>query len=457
MEKIHLDYSHLLKDVSEEEIFAKQGEVDTCHSLLHKKSGAGNDYLGWLDLPSCMNGREIQEIESAAQSLREKVDVFIVIGIGGSYLGAKGVIDALSPAFSNSLPKSKTGVPHIIFAGHHLDSTYHYDLMDYLKGKSFAINVISKSGTTTEPALAFRMFKTLLEENVGKEKAKRLIFATTDRSKGALRNLSDLEGYQSFVIPGDVGGRFSVLTPVGLFPMAVAGIDLGQMIQGAVEGQKLYEERDLKKNPAYFYAAARNLLYQKGKKIEVLVNYIPALQYMGEWWKQLYGESEGKDKRGIFPATCNFTTDLHSMGQWIQDGERTIFETIIHIEKSRHTIQIEKDSTNLDKLNFLAGKDIGDVNRQAMKGTALAHLEGGVPSMTLKVPELNAYYLGQLIYFFEKACGMSAYLLGVNPFDQPGVEAYKKNMFALIGKPGFEEERKTLLKSLSTMGDDKII
>ncbi len=457
MKNIHLDYSHLLKDLKEAEIFAMQEDIDRCHSDLHSKTGLGNDYLGWLDLPSRMSEREIQEIETVAQPVRDEIDVLVVIGIGGSYLGAKGVIDALSHSFRNCLPKSKTGIPHILFAGHHLDSTYHYDLIDYLKGKSFAINVISKSGTTTEPALAFRMFKALLEEKVGKKKAKTLIYATTDRSKGALRSLSDIEGYQSFVIPDDVGGRFSVLTPVGLFPMAVAGIDLQQMIQGAREGQELYKKRDLQKNPAYFYAAVRHLLYQKGKKIEVLVNHLPALQYMGEWWKQLYGESEGKDKKGIFPATCNFTTDLHSMGQWIQDGERTIFETIIHIEKSRRTIQIDKDLRNLDKLNFLAGTSMEDVNNKAMQGTALAHLEGGVPSMTLGIPELNAYYIGQLISFFEKACGMSAYLLGVNPFDQPGVEAYKRNMFALIGKPGFEEERETLLEGLSAMGNDKII
>ncbi len=457
MKNIHLDYSHLLNDLKEAEIFARQEEIDKCHANLHSKMGLGNDYLGWLDLPSRLSDREIEEIESAAQCIRDEVDVLVVIGIGGSYLGAKGVIDALSHTFTNSLSKSETDIPRIVFAGHHLDSDYHYDLMDYLKRKSFAINVISKSGTTTEPALAFRMFKALLEENVGKEKAKRLIFATTDRSKGALRNLSDLESYQSFVIPDDVGGRFSVLTPVGLLPIAVAGIDLRQLIEGAKDGQGLYEARDIRKNPAYFYAVARNLLYQKGKKIEVLVNYLPALQYMGEWWKQLYGESEGKDKRGIFPATCNFTTDLHSMGQWIQDGERTIFETIIHIEKSRHTVEIENDSSNLDKLNFLAGRNMEDINRQAMKGTAFAHLEGGVPSMTLEIPELNAYYLGQLIYFFEKACGISAYLLGVNPFDQPGVEAYKKNMFALIEKPGFEQERESLLKNLSAIGEDKII
>ncbi len=454
---LSLEYSNLLSILTEKEIFALQPDVNKCHSMLHEKTGAGNDYVGWVDLPSRISEQEIAEIESAAQLLKEEVDVLVVIGIGGSYIGARAVIEALSYSFFNYLSKDVKKVPHIIFAGHHLDAKYHYDLINFLQSKKFAINVISKSGTTTEPALAFRVFRTLLEKNVGKGQAKNLILSTTDKSKGALKTLADSEGYKTFVIPDDVGGRYSVLTPVGLLPIAAAGIDIKELIKGAKVFQTLTENSDLKTNPAYFYAAARNLLYQKGKKTEILINYSPALQYFGEWWKQLYGESEGKDNKGIFPTTCNFTSDLHSMGQWIQEGERTIFETVLQTEECQISLPVEKDSANLDQLNFLTGKELEYVNQQALLGTSIAHLDGGVPSMNIKIPELNSYYLGQLIYFFEKACGLSGYLLGVNPFNQPGVEAYKKNMFALISKPGFEKEKEEIMKKIANSGEGKII
>ncbi|MDH4129007.1 MAG: glucose-6-phosphate isomerase, partial [Spirochaetota bacterium] len=384
---ITLEYSNLLSILKEDEIFSLQSAVNKQHNALHNGSGMGNSFLGWIDLPERISKQEINEIKDTAKIISSEVDVLIVIGIGGSYLGAKAVIDALSNSFYNYLPKSELKAPQIIFAGHHLDSTYHYDLINYLKGKKFAINVISKSGTTTEPAIAFRLFKDILEKNVGKDQARKLIFATTDQSKGALKELSDNEGYKTFVIPDNVGGRYSVLTPVGLLPIAVAGIDIQELIDGAKSLQKLTETSNLHENVAYFYAAARNLLYQKGKKIEILINYTPSLQYVGEWWKQLFGESEGKNHKGIFPATCNFTTDLHSMGQWIQDGERSIFETVIHIEKSRHSLAIIKDEANLDQLNFLANHKMEYVNYQAILGTSIAHLDGGVPSMTLIIPE----------------------------------------------------------------------
>ncbi len=447
--QIILDYRYIHPFIKENDIYAMQGTVDQCHHDLHNASGLGNDYLGWISLPDQISEQHLKDLTDTAHYIQSEVDYFVVIGIGGSYLGARAVIEALSNPLSIYRSKKENKTPHILWAGHHLDSDYHHHLMSFLKGKKFAINVISKSGTTTEPALVFRLLKSLLEENVGKTQAKKLIIATTDEKRGALKTLADTEGYKCFVIPDDVGGRYSVLTPVGLLPIAVAGIDIREMIKGAKDCKKYTSTSDLKNNPAYLYASIRNLLYKNGKKIEILVNYKPVLQYIGEWWKQLYGESEGKDKLGIFPATCNFTTDLHSMGQWIQDSERTLFETVIQIEKNQETILIQEDSDNLDQLNYLKGKDLTDINHQALLGTTIAHHEGEVPSMTLKIPELNEYYIGQIIYFFEMACGMSGYLLKINPFDQPGVEAYKKNMFALLNKPGSEKERDILLKKIS--------
>lgn len=455
--RLKLDYGHLLQSIKESEIFDLQSKVNQCHQDLINKTGKGNDFLGWMDLASNTESSLINEINKTAKKLQDSVDVLLVIGIGGSYLGARAVIESLSHSFYNFMPKSKSGFPQIIYAGHHLDGSYHQDLIEYLEDKSFAINIISKSGTTTEPALAFRIFRDILEKKVGKEKSKELIVATTDKARGALKTLADNEGYQCYVIPDDVGGRYSVLTPVGLLPIAVSGISINELIDGAVSFEKVCEDSDINNNPAYFYAVARNILYNKGFKSEILVNYIPALQYIGEWWKQLYGESEGKDGKGIFPACCNFTTDLHSMGQWIQEGERTIFETILSVDKRNKTVLIEEDKENLDKLNFLVGKDMDYVNNQAKLGTALAHLDGGVANMTINLPELNAYYIGQLIYFFERACAMSGYLLEVNPFDQPGVEAYKKNMFALIDKPGSEDERKELLNKINNAPKGKVI
>ena len=456
-ERIRLDYSNLLSALSEEEVFALQPEVERCHTLLHDKSGPGGDFLGWVDLPGRICPEEVREIKAVAAFVEQDVDAFVVIGIGGSYLGARAVIEALGHTFSHVLPRGDSGAPNIFFAGHHLDGRYHQDLLEYLDGRQFAINVISKSGTTTEPAIAFRKLRRLLEKKVGIERARELIFVTTDAEKGALHSLAQAKGYKTFVIPNDVGGRYSVLTPVGLLPIAAAGVPISELIEGARAAQKWADNPDLRHNPAYFYAAARNLLYRKGKKIEILLICHPALAYFSEWWKQLFGESEGKEGKGIFPAACSLTTDLHSMGQWIQDGERTLFETILQVDTPDGIVRIEEEAENRDGLNYLAGKDMNDVNAQALAGTALAHREGSVPSMALRIPELNAHYLGQLIYFFEIACGLSGYLLEVNPFDQPGVEAYKKNMFALLSKPGFEEQRQALLAQLKEQGSGKVI
>ncbi|MDH5681261.1 MAG: glucose-6-phosphate isomerase [Spirochaetota bacterium] len=454
---LRVDYGQVLDFLSETEIYGLQDDVNQCHRALWDGTGKGSGFLGWVDLPERVSEEEISRIEKAADAICRDVDVLVVVGIGGSYLGSRAVIEALSSPFYNLLSSEERKTPQILFAGHHMDSGYHNELMAYLKGKSYAINVISKSGTTTEPALAFRLLKKDLEEIVGKDIARKRIYATTDSQKGALKSLADSEGYESFVIPDDVGGRYSVLTPVGLLPIAVSGIDVRKLLAGAKDMRKLCESPELKGNPAYFYAACRKLLYDKGKKIEILANYVPALQYVGEWWKQLYGESEGKDGMGIFPATCNFSSDLHSMGQWIQDGERSIFETVIHIEKAEGDLLIEKDPDDLDGLNFVSGRGYNHINTQAMTGTTLAHVDGGVPCITLRLGGLDAYHLGSIIYFFELACGMSGYLLGVNPFDQPGVEAYKRNMFALIEKPGFEAEREALQKKISAAGGSKIV
>ncbi|MBQ8422968.1 MAG: glucose-6-phosphate isomerase [Coprobacter sp.] len=438
MEKIRVSYE---KALTEEQISSVVAEAVAAQKTLHAGDGKGNDFLGWLTLPSSITPAFLDEVEAVAASLRERCEVVVAIGIGGSYLGAKMVIEALSDAFASY----KSAGTQVLFAGQNIGEDYLYELQELLRGKQFGLINISKSGTTTEPAIAFRLLKKQLEEQVGKDEAKKRIVAVTDAARGALRKLADMEGYKTFVIPDNVGGRFSVLTPVGLLPIAVAGFDIKQLVGGAADmEQQCGENVPAAENQAIRYAVARNLLYRAGKKIEILVNFNPKLHFLAEWWKQLYGESEGKDKKGIFPASVDFTTDLHSMGQWIQDGERTIFETVVSVETMKHTLAIPTDEENLDGLNFLAGKRIDDVNKMAELGTQIAHIDGGVPNLKITLPAINEYYLGQLIYFFEKACGISGYMLGVNPFDQPGVEAYKKNMFALLDKPGYEAESKAI-------------
>jgi glucose-6-phosphate isomerase len=441
-----LDLSKTAPYIKEEEIMNLQYMVNTAHDMLHKKNGAGNDFLGWLELPQSYDKSEFNRIKEAAKRIRNNSEILVVIGIGGSYLGARAAIEMLGHSFSSMTAKS--GNPIILYAGNNISPTYLSDLLDACEGKDISVNVISKSGTTTEPAVAFRIFKKLLEHKYSKEGARERIYATTDKSKGALKKLADAEGYETFVIPDDVGGRFSVLTAVGLLPIAVSGIDIDSMMSGAAEAMKDFETTDMKSNAAYRYAAARNVMYRKGKTVEMIVNFEPRLHYIGEWWKQLYGESEGKDNKGIFPAAADFSTDLHSMGQYIQEGLRNIFETFINIEKPVRDIIIEKDSENVDGLNFTAGKGMDFVNKQAFKGTLLAHNDGGVPGIVINIPEISPYYFGYMVYFFEKACAISGYLLGVNPFNQPGVEAYKKNMFALLGKPGYESMKEDLEKRL---------
>lgn len=422
--------------------FLKEGEMEllepfisTADKLLKTKKGPGNEFLGWADLPQKYDKVEFKAIKQAAEDIRSNSEVLIVIGIGGSYLGAKAAIDFLSHSFYNNLPKNKRKGPEIYFAGTNISSTYHKDLMEVVGDRDFAINMISKSGTTTEPAIAFRFFKKKLEDKYGKKEAKNRIFATTDKKKGALKTLAKKEGYQTFVVPDDVGGRFSVLTAVGLLPIACAGVDIDELMSGAKEAMK-DSKKALKDNTCYQYVAARNALHRQGKDIEMLVNYEPRCTNIAEWWKQLYGESEGKDGKGIFPASANFTCDLHSMGQYIQDGKRHLFETILTIQKPQKNLKIEKDKLNLDGLNYLAGKSMDYVNKKAKEGTLMAHVDGGVPNLEIVIPAATPFHLGYLFYFFEKACAVSGYLLGVNPFDQPGVEAYKKNMFKLLGKPG---------------------
>ena len=428
-------------------VAAYEPQVKAAMETLEKGTGAGNDFLGWLHLPSSITAEHIADLKATAQVLRENCEVVIVAGIGGSYLGARAVIESLSNTFE--WLKAEKENPVIIYAGNNIGEDYLAELTEFLQDKKFGVINISKSGTTTETALAFRLLKKQCEDQRGKEMARKVIVAVTDAKKGAARVTADKEGYKSFIIPDNVGGRFSVLTPVGLLPIAVAGYDIEQLVQGArdMEAQTA-EDVPFMENPAAVYAAVRNLLYADGKKIEILVNYQPKLHYVMEWWKQLYGESEGKDGKGIFPASVDFSTDLHSMGQWIQEGERTIFETVISVESANKTVAVPTDEENLDGLNFLAGKRVDEVNKMAELGTQLAHVDGGVPNMRVTVPALNEYYIGQLIYFFEKACGISGYLLGVNPFNQPGVEAYKKNMFALLGKPGYEEETKAIQAKL---------
>jgi glucose-6-phosphate isomerase len=446
--QITFDYSKVQGYVSESEVVAMAEMAQTAKEKLVAKTGAGNDFLGWIDLPVDYDKEEFGRIKEAAKKIQSDSEVLIVIGIGGSYLGARAAIEFLNHSFYNVLPKDKRKTPEIYYAGNNISSIYMKQLMDVIEGKDFSINVISKSGTTTEPAIAFRVFKKLLIEKYGKEEAAKRIYATTDKAKGALKKLATEEGYQTFVVPDDVGGRFSVLTAVGLLPIAVSGVDIDQLMEGAADERKDALEQPFEKNASLQYATLRNILLRKGKGIEIMANYEPSFHYIAEWWKQLYGESEGKDKKGIFPASVDLTTDLHSMGQFIQDGARKLFETVLVLEKSPCEIVIEEEEVDLDGLNYLAGQNMDFVNKNAMNGTILAHSDGDVPNLRINVPEQSAYCLGRLFYFFEFACGVSGYILGVNPFDQPGVESYKKNMFALLGKPGYEEERKILLKRL---------
>jgi glucose-6-phosphate isomerase len=447
MNTINLNIEKVKSFVSAEKIFSKSVEAFEANKALENGTGKGNDFLGWVNLPSSLTGEMVEDIKNTAKNLRAKCDIVVVAGIGGSYLGTKAVVDALSNSFEWLQTDRKN--PVILYAGNNISEDYLTELSEYLEGKSFGIINISKSGTTTETALAFRILKTLLEKQVGKEEAGTRIVAITDASKGALRKLSTLENYKTFVIPDNVGGRYSVLTPVGLLPIAVAGFDIDKLIEGAIEMEKnCHSDVPVEKNPAAIYALTRNELYQSGKKIEIMVNYHPKLHFFSEWWKQLYGESEGKENKGIYPSSVDFTTDLHSMGQWIQEGERIIFETVISIANANREMSIPVDEDDLDGLNYLKGKRVDQVNKMAELGTQIAHIDGGVPNIKIDVPVLNEYYIGQLIYFFEKACGISGYLLGVNPFDQPGVEAYKKNMFALLEKPGFEKESEAIKKRL---------
>lgn len=447
MKNISLNIDKVLGTVSKQQILAQESKANECIATLHNGNGKGSDFLGWLHLPSSITEDELSDIENTANILREKCEVVIAIGIGGSYLGTKAVIDALNNSFDFLLKDRKN--PVMLYAGHNIGEDYLYELCEVLKGKQFGIINISKSGTTTEPALAFRLLKKQLEDAVGKEEARTRIVAITDKAKGALRTLATKEGFKTFIIPDNVGGRFSVLTPVGLLPIAVAGISIRELVAGAVSMEKKTGiEVPFEENLSAIYAAVRNELYKGGKSIEILANFHPKLHYIGEWWKQLYGESEGKENKGIFPAAVDLTTDLHSMGQWIQEGERTIFETVISVESPDHKVEIPADEADLDGLNFLAGRRVDEVNKMAELGTQLAHVDGGVPNIRITLPAVNAYYIGQLFYFFEKACGISGYMLGVNPFDQPGVEAYKKNMFALLNKPGFEKESEAIKAKL---------
>lgn len=433
--------------ISKEKVFGYEALVKDAQKALENGTGQGSDFLGWLHLPSSISKEHLADIKATAQTLRENCDVVIIAGIGGSYLGARAVIEALSNSFT-WLQDKKTA-PAIVYAGHNIGEDYLYELTEFLKDKKFGLINISKSGTTTETALAFRLLKKQCEQQRGKEMAKKVIVAITDAKKGAARITADKEGYKSFIIPDNVGGRFSVLTPVGLLPIAVAGFDIEKLVAGASDMEKTCGvDVPFTENPAAIYAATRNELYKNGKKIEILVNFNPKLHYVSEWWKQLYGESEGKENKGIFPAAVDFSTDLHSMGQWIQEGERTIYETVISVEKPNHTMLVPSDEANLDGLNFLAGKRVDEVNKMAELGTQLAHVDGNVPNIRIVIPELSEYNIGQLLYFFEVACGISGYILGVNPFNQPGVEAYKKNMFALLNKPGYEEESKAIQAKL---------
>lgn len=449
MQKLSFDYSRALGFMNEDEVEYMGAFVQKADEMLNNRTGAGNDFLGWLDLPLTYDKEEFARIKKAAAKIQSDSDALVVIGIGGSYLGARAAIEFLGHTFYNNLPKGKRKTPEIYFVGNNISSTYMTDLMEVLEGKDLSVNVISKSGTTTEPAIAFRIFKEYMENKYGKAEATKRIYATTDVARGALKKLASEEKYESFAIADDVGGRYSVLSAVGLLPIAVSGADIDKIMEGAKAAYDLYSDTNFAENDCFRYAAVRNCLYRKGKTTEIMVNYEPCLHFFTEWWKQLYGESEGKDQKGIFPAGVDFSTDLHSMGQYIQDGMRNIFETVISVENPRKKVTIKADKDNIDGLNFLAGKEMDYVNKKACLGTMLAHNDGGVPNLMVNVPELSEYYFGSLVYFFEKACGISGYLMGVNPFDQPGVEAYKKNMFALLGKPGYEEDKKRLEARLS--------
>ncbi len=446
--EVTFDYSKTASFISAEEVTNMKTAVMSAKEVLLAKSGAGNDFLGWIDLPVNYDKEEFDRIKKAAAKIQSDSDVLLVIGIGGSYLGARAAIEFLTHSFYNVLDKEDRKTPEIYFVGNSISSKYIKDLKDVLKGKDFSINIISKSGTTTEPAIAFRVFKEMLIEKYGREEANKRIYATTDKARGALKSLATQEGYDSFVVPDDVGGRFSVLTAVGLLPIAVSGADIDKLMEGAAFGRTKALETPYEENPALLYAAIRNILLRKGKNVEIVANYGPSLHYVSEWWKQLYGESEGKDQKGIFPAAVDLTTDLHSMGQFIQDGARIMFETVINVEESSEEVILKEEEVDTDGMNYLAGKTVDFVNKSAMNGTILAHTDGQVPNLKVNVPVQDAHCLGQLFYFFEFACGISGYLLGVNPFNQPGVESYKKNMFALLGKPGYEAEREALLKRL---------
>lgn len=440
---IRLNTKYLGNFIAEHEMEAMKAQISDAHNIIENRNGLGNDFLGWADLPENYDKDEFKRIKAAAERIKEKADILIVIGIGGSYLGARAAIELLKSPFYNNLKKD---TPDIYFVGNNINPTYLQEILSICEGKDICVNVISKSGTTTEPALAFRIFKKLVEDKYGKEEAKNRIFATTDAKRGTLKELSDKEGYETFVIADDIGGRFSVLTAVGLLPIAVAGCDIDKIMVGAKKGMDKYSKDD--NNDCYKYAAVRNILNRKGKSVEMLVSYEPSFTMMAEWWKQLYGESEGKDNKGIFPSSATFSTDLHSLGQFIQDGSRIMFETVVDIKKPKQDLFLEEDAENLDGLNFLTNQNMSDVNRKALEGTILAHTDGGVPNVVIEVDELDEENFGEMVYFFEKACAVSGYVLGVNPFNQPGVESYKKNMFALLGKPGYEDQKAELEEKL---------
>lgn len=448
MSKITFDYSKATGFIAPHEMdYMKKLTLDAKEQLVGR-TGAGNDFLGWIDLPVNYDKEEFERIKNAAKKIQSDSDVLLVIGIGGSYLGARAAIEFLRHGFYNNITKDQRKAPEIYYVGNNISSSYISELIEVIGDRDFSVNIISKSGTTTEPAIAFRIFKEMLEKKYGHDESVKRIYATTDKAKGALKNLATAEGYETFVVPDDVGGRFSVLTAVGLLPIAASGADIDSLMNGAAEGRKLALEKDFEENDALLYAAARNNLLRKGKKIEIVANYEPSLHYVSEWWKQLFGESEGKDNKGIFPTACDFTTDLHSLGQFIQDGTRIMFETVLNVEKPKHELFLGLEDNDLDGLNYLAGKSVDFVNKSAMNGVVVAHTDGQVPNFMVNIPEQNEFYLGELFYFFEFACGVSGYLLGVNPFNQPGVESYKKNMFALLGKPGYEKEREEILARL---------
>jgi glucose-6-phosphate isomerase len=453
MEKIKIDINGATGFIDPKDFEHFISIAPLCNQMLHDKTGKGSDFLGWVSLPYEITENELDDIKRTAAQLREIAEVVVVIGIGGSYLGARAVIDALSDSFEYFYT---TGRTRVVYAGHNISEDYLFELKQYLKSKKWAIIVISKSGTTTEPALAFRILKNELEQTFGKKDAVKRIVAITDKSKGALRKLAESEGYKTFIISDDIGGRYSVLSPVGLLPIAIAGFNISQLVEGSrMMAEATGPKVEIRENLAAIYAALRNSLYKKGKNLEILVNYNPKLHYIAEWWKQLYGESEGKEGKGIFPASVDFSTDLHSMGQYIQEGLRNLFETVISVKKSSYRLTIPGDKYDLDGLNFIQNKRIDEVNKMAELGTRLAHIEGNVPNIRIEIPKIDETYLGQLIYFFEKACGISGYMLGVNPFDQPGVEAYKRNMFALLGKPGYEKASTELEKQIKSMNSVK--